>query len=138
LSLWDWRCCINNLKKQIISFFSIGIFSFSIDAGVYFVLISYIGTGLIFSKTISFMLGTLNSYIFNRTLTFQSNIRHDLGASKHYLVYGFSLLCNVSINFYIVNQLADYNNSYQVAFITATVLSVIINFLGLKFFVFKK
>ena len=134
-----WRGCINIIQKQLTSFFLIGIFSFSIDAGVYFILISYFGSGLIFSKTISFMLGTLNSYIFNRTLTFESDIRHDIGASKHYLVYGFSLLCNVNINYIVYSHLANIvDNAYQIAFIAATGISIIINFTGLKFFVFRK
>ena len=85
------------------------------------------------------MLGTLNSYIFNRTITFQSDIRHDLGALKHYFVYGISLLCNVSINYLIYSHLVNNTgNAYQIAFLAATIVSIVINFVGLKYFVFKK
>ncbi len=127
------------ITKQIKSFFLIGIFSFIIDAGIYYLLISKLDIGILISKTFSFLCGTLNSYIFNRYLTFRSNIRHDIGISKHYLLYGMSLFFNVNINYFIYINLADvFDYAYHAAFIIATGVSVVINFIGLKFFVFKK
>lgn len=117
----------------------IGIVSTMIDAIFYFALIQYAMFELSIAKGISFIAGTINSYFLNRAFTFKSNIPHTKGLIKHFALYGFSLIINVSTNNLIFNALNGFQDDFsiKIAFLIATTLSVAINFIGLKFFVHK-
>jgi putative flippase GtrA len=129
----------NILKHQLASFTGVGIFSLGIDALSYAFMINFTSLGMNFSKGASFFLGTLNSYFFNRSITFRSSIHHASGLSKHLSVYGFSAASNIFMNNFIFQALESIGFPYAIlfGFLSATAISVIINFIGLKFFVFK-
>jgi putative flippase GtrA len=129
----------NFLKSQFILFGGVGIVSTAIDAIFYFLIIKFILADISIAKAISFIAGTSNSYFLNRTYTFKSNISHKKGMAKHFALYGFSLLINVFTNKTIFNLLegSGENFAIEIAFLIATTFSVVINFLGLKFYVHK-
>lgn len=53
------------------SFYSvIGVINTGIDAGLYWVLTRYAGVDLLLASMISFVAGTLNSFLMNKKLTF--------------------------------------------------------------------
>lgn len=130
---------IKKSKKQFISFGIIGILSTLIDGLVYFLILSFAFFEIPIAKSLSFIAGTLNSYFLNRAVTFRSNISHVEGSIKHFTIYGSSLIINVLVNTKLISlfESLEYSYSIELAFFLATSLSILINFLGLRFFVFN-
>ena len=119
---------------EIYKFIIIGIIAVSIDAFVYYLLGNFEFFSYEISKRISFICGAAFAFFFNRSYVFQSkhkNISQILGFSILYLI---SFLCNAFSHDFVLNKLAIPT----VAFIFATAVSTIINYLGQKFIIFKK
>ena len=119
---------------EIYKFIIIGIIAVSIDAFVYFLLGNFEFFSYEISKRISFICGAAFAFFFNRSYVFQSkhkNISQILGFSILYLI---SFLCNAFSHDFVLNKL----DIPAVAFIFATAISTIINYLGQKFIIFKK
>ena len=119
---------------EIYKFIIIGIIAVSIDAFVYYLLGNFEFFSYPISKKISFICGAAFAFFFNRSYVFQikhKNISQILGFSILYLI---SFLCNAFSHDFVLNKLAIPT----VAFIFATAVSTIINYLGQKFIIFKK
>ena len=129
------------LRQQIFSFVIIGTASVAIDASVYFLLFKQFAMNPSGAKTAGFLSGALCSYALNRKKTFQSQTAHAPALVKFVLLYLSTLSCNVAANSILLQELnqtffSDYSS--LIAFGSATALSIILNFLGLKFFVFSE
>ena len=85
------------------------------------------------SKRISFIFGTINSFFFNKHITFNSSSKSYSEPIKYIVVWGTSFTLNtISHDFFM-----KYFNGY-IPFVIATSFSIIINFTGAKLWVFKK
>ena len=126
-----------NINKQIQYFILIGVLAILIDFTVY-TLTSKISLNISLSKVIGFITGTIFSFLANQNITFktQNNIWANL--IKFILLYTATLFVNVIINNTILNYHSSFNYQIQIAFIIATTTSAIINFIGMKYFVFIK
>lgn len=131
---------------QIAKFILVGILNTSIDFGVLNILIFifkiYGGLGIIVINSISFTLAVINSYLWNKYWTFESEKRI---AGKEFFQFLFisiiGLLINDSIVYFLTTfippsglNLAIWAN---IAKISATLIQLIWNFLGYKLIVFK-
>lgn len=126
-----------NINKQIQYFILIGVLAILIDFTVY-TLTCKISLNISLSKVIGFITGTIFSFLANQNITFktQNNIWANL--IKFILLYTATLFVNVIINNTILNYHSSFNYQIQIAFIIATITSAIINFIGMKYFVFIK
>lgn len=115
------------------SYSIVGLISTILDFLVYNLLISSFDLSASNSKRISFLSGTLNSFIFNKKITFKSKNNATFEAIKYFSVWIISFFVN-SITHDI---LLLYYEGY-IPFIFASLISICINFLGAKFWVFKK
>ncbi len=134
---------------QFLKFTFVGVVNTAVDLGVFNFLIFIFGaaTGAvyIFFKTISFSCAIINSYIMNKSFVFNSkeNAFNKREFSLFLAVSFMGILLNVSVAFLIYTLVFMYGNSlsyYVTANIGAVSGSVIVllwNFLGYKFFVFK-
>jgi putative flippase GtrA len=120
------------LNSEIKRFLVVGIMNVFIDSGVYFSLL-WLGFNILYAKAIAFIIGTLFAFIANRSWTFNvlsGNIKSQL--IFFFALYGFSLLINVGINSNIASLLDYTTVGILVAYICATILSAMINFLGMR------
>ena len=85
------------------------------------------------SKRISFLVGTINSFLFNKKVTFKSKEKSFQEPLKYFIVWGISFFINSLAH----DLSAKYFEGY-VPFIIATLFSMSINFVGAKLWVFKK
>ena len=140
------------LYLQAGKFVLVGILNTLIDFGVLNLLMfaTGIASGLWFSvfKGISFLAAVINSYILNRIWTFKGVGQENKG--KEFLQFfvvscvGFSI--NVGIASLVVNVIAGHFIFFgfspkiwaNVGALAATGCSMVWNFIGYKFFVFKK
>lgn len=115
----------------------VGGLSFSIDTCLYFSGLQ-IGLSAAFSKTISFSAGMVFSFLLNRKYTFQT-VEAKYGKFNFIAIYGISLSMNICINSFLLGQIDDSLIPLEwVAFLTASLISVVFNFFGLKYVVFRK
>ena len=97
-------------------------------------LMMYIGIPVNPSKAISYILGATVGFVINKLWTFESKRFSSLEIIKYIILYAVSAYINTLVNHFI---LSCFDISL-LAFLVATGVSTIINFLGQKFFVFRK
>jgi putative flippase GtrA len=125
---------LSELKK----FLAVGMIAVCLDWGIYLALTNFFGVGAVPSKGLSYVIGTIFAFIANGRLVFQSDLA-PVNFLKHLLLYTFSLIANTLLFAYW-----DANFSFEssiilgAALLTSTFASTVINFVGMRFWVFKK
>jgi putative flippase GtrA len=140
-----------NLLKQIIRFVVVGFINTGIDFGVLNLLMFltgiYGGRWIILLNSISFTVAVINSYLWNKYWTFKKE-----GSETGQIAREFSQFLAISIVGILLNSGIVYAITTLVsplfglssalwanfAKVLATVVSMVWNFAGYKFFVFKK
>jgi putative flippase GtrA len=133
---------------QFAKFAAIGALNTLLDLGVLNILIfaSGIALGYWYSlfKAISFIIANINSYFWNKYWTFGSGGRASVKEFSQFLmvsVVGFGI--NIGTASLVVNVIGAPENFSperwaNIGAVSATIISLIWNFIGYKFFVFKK
>lgn len=119
------------IKKEFFRFFVAGVSAVATDLISYYILLNFLNHNL--SKGISFLLGTIVAYIINKFWTFEKKEKSYSEMLRFVILYGTTLSLNVLTNKWVL----EYSNIIILAFLVATGVSTILNFLGQKFWVFK-
>ena len=128
------------IYHNFIKFFIVGCIGFVIDISIYFLLLNE-GYASFISKGLSFICSVIICYFLNSYFTFNRARMGSLKFFKYSAVYLFSFFVNMVSNEYMlmeINKTSLNEYSYMIAFIWATFLSLIINFLGLRYYVFRQ
>jgi putative flippase GtrA len=131
---------MESIYKNFSKFFLVGCTAFTIDISIYFILLDQ-GYLSYLSKGISFICGLLVGYFLNSYFTFNKVKISSLRFLKYTMLYLFSLFVNMLSNEYVLIQITQTTmneHAFIIAVLVATALSLIINFLGLRYYVFKK
>jgi putative flippase GtrA len=126
------------IKRELGIFLIVGTLTVVLDFVLYRGLIHLGGIGVATAKTISFLAGTSFSYFANRFCTFGHRSHPSGTALRFGLLYATTLGTNVLINSLMLKLFTGIPAVFPLAFLIATAVSAILNFLGLKFFVFKE
>ncbi|MCX7616048.1 MAG: GtrA family protein [Patescibacteria group bacterium] len=147
-----WLASLISLKIPIVfqlaKFAAVGSFNTFLDWGIVNLLIFLTGivSGLGFSlfKAISFLIANIGSYFWNKYWTFIDKDKANIQEfGKFFVVSVIGMVLNVVVASLIVNYIA-YPSSLSprqwanVALLVATLVSLVWNFVGYKFFVFEK
>ena len=124
------------LEYEVTRFLIVGGITVLIDLICYFILI-YMGFDTFLSKGVSFSVGTVFAYFANRNYTFKSSENRLIGFAVFTLLYTSTLLINIFTNEFVLNLTSLIDSSLMLAFLCATSLSATINFLGMKYIVFR-
>lgn len=122
-------------QDEKVIFLIVGIGSVTIDFTVYLLLSAVLSIPT--AKTFGFAVGASFSYFANRKYTFNSLARHSSTLWKFVFLYTLSLALNITINSFFLELLPSVFLGFAGAFIFATGASIVFNFIGMKFFVFK-
>jgi len=126
-----------NVLSELKKFLAVGVIAVFLDWGIYLALAIFFGVGAVISKSLSYLIGTLFAFVANGRLVFQSHLT-PVNFFKHLLLYTFSLLANtLFFAFWESNFSFDSAMILGVALLTATLVSTVINFAGMCFWVFK-
>lgn len=134
---------------QFAKFGLIGVANTVIDVGIYnlFITLTNISSGsmIVIFKTISVLTAIINSYIWNKYWSFEQKDTTEVSKefSQFLAVSLTGLLLNVGITYVVVNVIgapAGMNPKVwaNVGALTASLVGFGWNFVGYKFFVFKK
>lgn len=119
--------------KQFIRFACVGGGATLIDFILYMLFALFIHITL--AKLLSMLFASIYSYILNKSWTF-NNRRQDNW--RYIIKYVISQIANIVVNVTINSIVFFYTNSKINAFLIATCIAMIVNFLLQKLFVFKE
>ncbi len=127
---------------QVYRFVVIGSVSVSIDFFIYFILLK-IGLMLMLAKGVSFCIGMIFGFFGNKYWTFRSNEKPMNETISYIFIYGFTFFINVSVNdisfnFAFTSLAFGESEALMIAFLTATFVSTVLNYFGIRFITFKK
>jgi putative flippase GtrA len=134
---------------QLAKFGLIGVTNSVVDIGIYnsFIFYSNVSSGsmIIVFKCISVLGAIVNSYIWNKYWSFEKknadNLKQEF--TQFLIISSIGLLLNVGITAFVVNVIGTPTGFSEKAWanvggLTASALVLTWNFVGYKFFVFKK
>jgi putative flippase GtrA len=121
------------LQKELFSYIIVGVFAVLIDFLFYKIFSDIFLIDISVSKRLSFVLGSIWSFIFNKFVTFKSFERKLSQVFLFVIVYFISFIFNSLSHDFFLNSMSGNNPFY-----ISTVISILINYLGQKFIVFKK
>tara|TARA_B110000879_G_C10968561_1_gene430488 strand:+ start:324 stop:698 length:375 start_codon:yes stop_codon:yes gene_type:complete len=124
---------MNNYLKELFLYILIGIFVVLIDFLSYQFLIRFIEIDVSNSKRLSYIIGSLFSFVLNKIITFKSSDKNLKEPVLFSIVYFFGFVSNSLTHDFLINYL-DGNGPFYIS----TIFSVLINYFGQKFIVFKK
>lgn len=134
---------------QLAKFGLIGVANTVVDLGIYnlFIYMSDVSSGYLIAvfKSFSVLAAIVNSYMWNKFWSFDKKETHNLGEefTQFLMVSLIGLLLNVGITAFVVNVIGAPAGIAEktwanVGGLTASILVLTWNFIGYKFFVFKK
>lgn len=121
----------STLRGQMLRYIVTGFFTVAIDFTLYYLLSHFISHSL--AKGISFLSGTIFAYTVNKYWTFKKTQKSYKEMFSFLLLYSITLAINVAVNFVVLNM----SGNILIAFLMATGVSTVLNFLGQKLVIFK-
>lgn len=122
---------MSKLKKELKRFLVAGFSAVGTDLITYYVMLNFLHHDI--AKAISFLLGTIVAFIINKYWTFEKYEKSYKEVLQFGILYTVTLGANVVTNRLVL----DFTEVVFLAFLIATGVSTILNFLGQKFWVFK-
>ena len=129
----------NNLIKEIAKFIAIGGICFIIEWTVYYLTLQY-SQSLIWSKLFGVIIGTAAAYILNSLFTFKTFMSWQR-IMRYTVLYTCTITINVVMNKYTVLTIEQFIPRFYAlfsSFVFYTLVSSVLNFIGIKLFVLKK
>jgi len=123
---------LKSTTKEIPRFIITGILAVMTDYFSYLLLVNFIAVDV--AKGTSFTLGAIIAFILNKFWTFEYVEKAIAAVIPFIMLYTSTLLVNVSLNHLSLIYISELKT---VAFLIATSASTILNFLGMKFWVFN-
>lgn len=120
-------------KKELIYYILIGILVVLVDYISYHFFYKIFSIDFSNSKRLSYLTGALLSFILNKRITFKSHEKKISEPVLFSILYFLSFVLNSATHDALLNH---FSGNYP--FIIATLVSVILNYIGQKFIVFKK
>ncbi|MCL6585490.1 MAG: GtrA family protein [Anoxybacillus sp.] len=123
-----------NERMTLVRFAVVGIGNTLVDFGVFFLLAS-MGVPYVFSQVCSYSAGIMNSYLWNRTWTFQVRKKASVHEFFQFVAVNFVSLSTTIVLLYLLRQSAGMPLFSSKAI--ATVAGMAVNFAGSRLWVFS-
>ena len=124
----------HRLRKQIIRFLISGFSAVGADTIFYFGFFNLLGHNS--AKAFSFIAGSIVAFLMNKFYTFEKHTLSLIEVIKFVILYIVTLTVNVGSNAGFLNILGE--RIVWIPFLIAASISTVLNFIGQKFWVFKK
>jgi putative flippase GtrA len=122
--------------REFVKFAIVGVANTAIHLAVLFILTHYFSVYYMISSFIAFLVAVTNSFILNTTWTFRKNIRDKVTVkySKFFIVSAVAAVSNLTFLYIFTEYLGVH---YLVSQLIAIVLTLMINFIGNKFWTYN-
>lgn len=124
------------IRRELPIFLVVGVLAVLTDFVVY-CSVAWTDFDIHVAKAVGFISGTVFAYFANRIWTFSDTRPVRSSALRFLLLYTLTLLANVQVNALALVLLSGWSGAMQIAFLAATGTSATLNFIGMKFFVFR-
>lgn len=124
------------IRRELPVFLVVGVLTVLTDFAIYRS-VAWAGLDIHAAKAVGFISGTVFAYFANRFWTFSDERPVRSSALRFLFLYALTLLANVQVNALALALLSGWTGAMQIAFLVATGTSATLNFLGMKFFVFR-
>ncbi|EHR48665.1 putative membrane protein [Saccharomonospora marina XMU15] len=132
------RSASPGLLTQVFRFVLIGGFCALVDSGIYWLLLEA-GMWVHLAKAISFIAGTTTAYFLNRRFTFTAAQKGGAGQLGGFvLLYTVTFFVNVGTNALALHLLPEFTWRVALAWVIAQGTATTINFVMLKWVVFRE
>ena len=125
------------LKTEIKRFLVVGCATVLIDFACYNLII-LLSNSYASAKAFGFIMGSIFAYFINKLWTFKHRNVATYSITKFAILYATTLCVNVSLNSAILLIFGATYLSIQFGFLVATGASAVINFIGMRKFVFVR
>lgn len=126
------------IRRQLSVFLIVGLSAVAVDFVVYRGALWLAPLATSGAKAAGFIAGTVFAYFANRRWTFPDARAGAANVARFACLYAMTLAINVAVNRAVLVALADdVPGALHAGFIVATGMSAALNFLGMKFFVFR-
>jgi putative flippase GtrA len=123
-------------RRQIARFLIVGSSSVAVDLGLYALLTSYTPLAWGLCKGVSYAAGVAVGFFGNKFWTFESPRRSAAEPALYLLLYAGTLLLNIACNQLALAAFGPHHR--LLAFLLATGVTMVTNFLGMKFVAFRR
>lgn len=128
---------------KLIKFIIVGIFNTLFSAAIMFLLYNFLKFGYWGSSAVSYILGSILSFILNKNFTFNNKdslfktaIKFSINVAICY-VLAYSLAKPI-VNLILLNMKLSNNTVEQISMLFGMILFTALNYLGQRFFAFKE
>lgn len=125
---------VSSIKKKELLRFLVGGGSAVITDYIGYRALLYMGLGMSVSKAFSYVCGAAVGFVINKYWTFESKAFSKMEIARYILLYAVSACANAGVNKLVMSVVGIQ----AFAFLCATGVSTVLNFMGQKFLVFKK
>lgn len=125
------------IKRELAIFLIVGSLTVLIDFITYRGLVQLDLAAVSWAKGASFIVGTIFAYLANRMWTFGHKSHMSGSAWRFAILYTATLGANVFLNALVLNILGNEASTIKLAFLLATGFSAVLNFMGMKWYVFR-
>ncbi len=125
------------IRRELAVFLLVGATTVLVDyAGYSLLLVANLPLDI--AKAVGFLIGTVFAYFANKHWTFGHSEPARGSVWRFTLLYGLTLAANVLVNAAFLQILLGQRWAHTGAFLVATGVSATLNFLGMKFLVFRQ
>ena len=124
------------LDRSLIKYLAVGITAFVIEYGTFYFLYMELGISLIVANSVSFFLGLLTSFAFNRLWTFGKRT-YSKNTSHQLLLYFMLAFINLLLTNITVEILIKINIIPSIGKLAAMILTSLWNYVLFKRVIFK-
>src|SRR5215471_16694432 len=125
-------------RRQLSRFLVVGVASVATDLAVYRLLVSMAGLPLDVAKGLSYWAGVVVGFFGNKWWTFRSSRRSWAEPFSYAALYAVTMLVNIACNRGVLAALGSNWVAMPIAFLFATGVTTVLNFLGMRLFTFRK
>ncbi|MFN8550196.1 MAG: GtrA family protein [Candidatus Obscuribacterales bacterium] len=128
-------------KTEFVRYLISGFSAVGTDLATYWILLGPLGPSP--AKAISFLTACCVAYLLNKFWTFKAHAHSWSEISKFIGLYAGTFLANVAVNKLVIEVAPELSQQlkpyvFQLGWLTATGVSTILNYIGQKFWVFRK
>lgn len=125
------------IRRELILFAINGLISVAIAFTAYLGLVAS-GMLIEFANALAYLAGIAYGFSANKRFTFCDGSKVSTGKVARYaLLHTFTLLINIGVNSALISIMIGMQGGLSASFLGAIAVSTVLNFLGLKYWVFK-